>query len=182
MAGPGYTFIDEAEAASSSTSVLEITGIPDTYRHLELIFAGVGESISSYSFLTMRVNDVASAYYENGGVWSSGATTAGQGTGNNNGTYAYWGYVNGINSSPKQISHALMNIYGYNMSLQKTHTACSGASGTTSSVSNAYGVSNWGGVLPVTAAINKITVKLENGSYNFTEGSSIRLFGWGIPE
>ena len=53
MAGPGYTFIDEAEAASSSTSVLEITGIPDTYRHLELIFAGVGESISYYSFLAV---------------------------------------------------------------------------------------------------------------------------------
>ena len=181
MAGPGYTFIDEAEAASSSTSVLEITGIPDTYRHLELIFAGVGESISYYSFLTMRVNDIASAYYENGGVYSNGSA-AGNGSGNNNGTYASWGYVNGINSSPKHTSHALMNIYGYNMSLQKTHTACSGASGTPSGSTNAYGVSNWGGVLPLTAAINKITVKLENGSYNFTEGSSIRLFGWGIPE
>lgn len=166
MAAGVYEFIAKVSPANSTTNIIAVTNIPQTYKHLEII--GVLEaSNTSNQRMYLQLNGVTATFYD---------PPALQSRIDNNGQTAYlndsgnlpFGYTG---SQSNGIGAFRMVIPNYTGSLKKIGTFISSGSGT--APNGSLGIQ---GIAGQNTSLTSLTVWMSNGLYWSTR-SFISIYG-----
>lgn len=147
---------------TGTTSNHSFTSIPNTYKHLQIVFCG--KMVGGPGYLYGRFNSdtganyVQTTLYPSGGSWSS--------SGNPSSSVAYYGQNSMFNSS--SIGMQVIDIIDYtNTNIYKNWTGYGGTQANEPELVH--------GVWRITNAINDIYLQFNTGS--FAAGTTITLYG-----
>lgn len=155
-------------ALTASASSVTFTGIPTTYKHLQLRF--LADLDTADRVLRMRINGVSSTgTYAKHGVEGNGSSASAYGVDSSSATWLDVGYVPSTNSYP---AVAIIDVLDYaSSSKYKTTRSLCGNDQNGGGIVGLYS-----GLYMSTSAVASIEFTI-NGSGNFTNGSSFALYG-----
>lgn len=158
---PGAFELISTTVLSSANSSISFTGIPNTYKHLQIRMVAKTTDLNTQAWL--RINGVSSATYSQHYLDGNGSSVSSNGTAN---TDRIWF----ANTNTTYFAPCIIDILDYaSTTKNKSIRAFSG-------YINADGVRLTSGMLVSTSAITSLTI-LNSQSNNFSVGSRFSLYG-----
>jgi hypothetical protein len=167
------TLINSYTVVGTSTSTIDFTNIPNTYSDLFIKFSPRHTTAGGEDTPYVRFNgDSASNYYFVFGSGRGGVPTA---SGQNPGTSLWCGTVPGAGDTAGAFSNIEVYVPNYASTTLKKAMRFEGmTSGMTGSMYQRTGGGYWGATA---AAINRVTLGIVSGSYNFAAGTTAYIYG-----
>jgi hypothetical protein len=155
--------------ASGSSTYVEFTSIPQTYKHLQIRYVGRSSSSNAWDFVRMQINGATSGYSDHN-LYSDGSSAGSQGGGG--GTNIFMSFAATSSSSSGIMGATIADILDYtNTTKYKTVRAFSGADNNSTGYAGLLS-----GSYQSTSAVSSIKLFLTYGP-NWTSGSTFALYG-----
>ena len=176
---PDYEIIAEDTLTSTAASI-DLTSIPATYAHLELIISARStKTDATTSTGTITFNGLTSSIYQSGGLYSINGSTPSAWTYNIDARThvdnAFRIMNDGMPSNTYAAAKMVIPNYA-NTSVTRKGVLIQSSSATDQTSTYWHSVN--GGHVTLSAAINQITLIAESATYPFKAGTSYYLAGW----
>jgi hypothetical protein len=173
---PGTTTVVKMGGAvlSGAASSIDISSIPQTYQHIEILISARTDRAATDDLPTLRFNNDSAANYDyneiaaistSDTVTSVAAQTSGR-----------WGFIVGNTATADNFSAARITIPNYAMTNQRKSWISWSSIIKTTGTSSTYGQNLFAGMWRSTAAINRITLLPGTGP-NFLAGTVVSIYG-----
>lgn len=168
------------ETLTSTAASIDITSIPDTYAHLELIISARSTKAATTTYGgTMTVNGLTSSIYQSAGIYSYDGASASAFT------YNIDSRTQVDNAFRIMDDNLPANCYAPTKMVIPNYANTSVArkgvliqSSSPSDQTSTFWHSVNGGHITLSAAINQITLFAQSATYPFKAGTSYYLAGW----